>query len=420
VNRRIVLFALGLITLAGTGVSVFLFFQDSEGHAQSTQPKAEPAFRIVTYNPTVRVNLTPSPLEKISIKIDGSYRVIAPGSKTVLAYGKKNGLGKTDVSADETMISIGATRLAITQIEIVPEKSPAIWIGKHQYRGTVRIIKQNDGRLLAVNHLPLEYYIASVINSEMPATFPEAAREAQAIVARTYVLAHMKGHPRFDVFATSRSQQYLGYQYKDANGRALAGESRNSRAIAQKTAGMVCTYKGKIFTTYYTAVCGGHTIDGRSVFSDAVPVVKSVSCDWCREADRYQWTTTLKKDEASKAIQSHLKKKGKTIGTIQSIKRVNRSTKSLSYYEVSDGKNTHEIAGTTFRQVLPYGILHSPEFSANFTTTEVTFVGHGHGHGVGLCQWGTRGLGLAGRNAAEILQFYYPKSSIVRLNGSKK
>jgi stage II sporulation protein D len=70
--------------------------------------------------------------------------------------------------------------------------------------------------------------------------------------------------------------------------------------------------------------------------------------------------------------------------------------------------------------VLPYGILHSPEFSANFTTTEVTFVGHGHGHGVGLCQWGTRGLGLAGRNAAEILQFYYPKSSIVRLNGSKK
>ena len=414
-NRRILVITLGLVTLAGSGVSYYLFSQGA-GDSQTNTAAAD-TFVITTYNPKVRVNLTPTPLKEIPITINGRYRVIAPGSIKVLAHGE--GLDETRITATATTISFGTERLAISEIEIVPEKSPAIWVGRHQYRGTVRLLRQQDGRLIAVNYLPLESYIASVVNSEMPATFPEAAREAQAIVARTYVLAHMKGHPRFDVFATSRSQKYLGFQYKTDAGRRLAGESKNSRAITQKTSGVVCTHKGKIFTTYYTAACGGHTIDGRSVFSDAVPPIKSVSCDWCRDAERYQWTSTLKLDVAQKAIQTHLTKDRKKFGKLKSIKRSNRSVKSLSYYDVSDGQNTHEIAGTTFRQALPYGTLYSPEFTAEVTADEVQFLGRGHGHGVGLCQWGSRGLGLAGRNAVQILQYYYPGSSVVRLSKSK-
>jgi stage II sporulation protein D len=415
VNRRILVITLGLVTLAGSGLGCyFLWPNDPAGQAQTSQTKAAETFEISTYNPIVRVSLTPTPLKEIPIKIDGPYRVIAPGSAKVLAFGKS--LDETKVTATETTIAFGSSRLAISQIEIVPTKSPSIWVGKHQYRGSVRLLRQTDGRLLAINYLPLESYISSVVNSEMPATFSDAAREAQAIVARTYVLAHMKGHPRFDVFATSRSQRYLGFQYKDRNGRRLAGESTNSRSIAKKTSGIVCTYKGKIFTTYYTAACGGHTIDGRSVFSDAVPVVKSVSCDWCRDADRYQWTSTMTKEAATNAIRTHLKKDRKTFGSVKSIKRSNRSKKSLSYYDVSDESNTYEIAGTTFRQALPYGTLNSPEFTAEVTKDEVQFLGHGHGHGVGLCQWGARGLGLAGRNSVQILQYYYPGSSVVRLS----
>lgn len=417
-NRRIAAISLGLLALAGTGIGVLLFSPAGEGQAQSANAKAADPFRIVTYNPTVRVNLTPTPLKEISVTINGPYRVVAPGSSKVLAYGDR--LDATNITANETAISFGKSQLAISEIEIVPTNSPSIWIGTSQYRGTVRIVKQKDGHLVAINHLPMESYMASVVNSEMPATFPIAAREAQAIAARTYLLAQMQGHPQFDVFASTRSQKYLGYQYKDADGRLLAGESPNSQAIVQKTSGMVCTYQGKIFTTYYTAVCGGHTIDGRSVFSDAVPAIKSVTCDWCREAEYYRWTTTLKKDAASKSITDHLKKERKMFGKIESIKRANRSSESLSFYDVSDGKNTYEIAGTTFRQALPYGTLHSPEFTAQVTQSEVQFLGRGHGHGVGLCQWGTRGLGLAGRNAVEILQYYYPGSSIVRLSGNAK
>jgi stage II sporulation protein D len=34
--------------------------------------------------------------------------------------------------------------------------------------------------------------------------------------------------------------------------------------------------------------------------------------------------------------------------------------------------------------------------------------GGGLGHGVGLCQWGARGMALAGSAAALIVGFYFP------------
>ena len=80
--------------------------------------------------------------------------------------------------------------------------------------------------MVVVNVVPLEDYVASVVDGEMPATFPEAARQAQAIVARTYVLYQIQTarvSPLFDVYATTRSQNYLGYQYRGRDGKRLCG-----------------------------------------------------------------------------------------------------------------------------------------------------------------------------------------------------
>ncbi len=69
------------------------------------------------------------------------------------------------------MVFVSATKVfPISQIEIVTAKSPSIWIGRNQYRGYVRIFRRPGGRLIAVNILPLEEYLASVLNSEMPAS----------------------------------------------------------------------------------------------------------------------------------------------------------------------------------------------------------------------------------------------------------
>jgi stage II sporulation protein D len=41
--------------------------------------------------------------------------------------------------------------------------------------------------------------------------------------------------------------------------------------------------------------------------------------------------------------------------------------------------------------------------------------GRGFGHGVGMCQCGAEGMARQGKTAQQILSYYYPGSSIVRV-----
>ncbi len=147
--------------------------------------------------------------------------------------------------------------------------------------------------MLMLNVVRLEDYIASVVDGEMPAAFPEAARQAQAIVARAYALfsdaaPRLANQPLFDVYASTRSQNYGGYQYRGRDGRRFAAESASSRHAADQTAGMVCLADGKLFCTYYTAVCGGRTASGADVFNDRRCRPESVDCPWCHDAELFR------------------------------------------------------------------------------------------------------------------------------------
>ena len=46
-----------------------------------------------------------------------------------------------------------------------------------------------------------------------------------------------------------------------------------------------------------------------------------------------------------------------------------------------------------------------------------TVHGHGYGHGHGMSQWGAQGAALQGKNAAQILAFYYPGTTLSTLKG---
>src|SRR5271154_2417917 len=87
---------------------------------------------------------------------------------------------------------IGHRQVTGTTLEIVPEHSPGVWIGDRQYRGRVRLVRQR-GKIVVVNIVGLEDYIASVVDGEMPSAFPDAARQAQAIAARSYVMFQLRG-----------------------------------------------------------------------------------------------------------------------------------------------------------------------------------------------------------------------------------
>src|SRR5580704_7003688 len=76
----------------------------------------------------------------------------------------------------------------------------------HYYTGTAlgTVPAGTEVRVLIggkVRAVPLETYVRGVVGAEMPASWPEAALEAQAVASRTYALTDHAGGARFDVYA---------------------------------------------------------------------------------------------------------------------------------------------------------------------------------------------------------------------------
>ena len=146
-------------------------------------------------------------------------------------------LVNAEIDISQGKIRIGTHRFKSQSVEITVKKSPGIWVKQHLYRGKVRLFPHSNGKIEVVNVLGMRDYISSVIDSEMPGNFPKEARAAQAIIARTYALYQMeKSSPQshFDLYSSTRSQKYMGYQYRDHRGRLLAGESPSSREISEE------------------------------------------------------------------------------------------------------------------------------------------------------------------------------------------
>jgi stage II sporulation protein D len=110
-----------------------------------------------------------------------------------------------------------------------------------------------------VHTLPLETYVRGVISAEMPASWPAAALQAQAVAVRTYALTAHAGGSRFDVYSDTRSQVYRGPSAETA--------STNAATIA--TAGQIVTYDGAPAITYFFAASGGHTEAVQDAFPGA-------------------------------------------------------------------------------------------------------------------------------------------------------
>jgi stage II sporulation protein D len=112
-----------------------------------------------------------------------------------------------------------------------------------------------------VQDVPLERYVRGVVSAEMPSSWPLAALEAQAIASRTYALTDDAGGSRFDVYADTRSQVYLGQ----------AAETATTNAAVAATAGQIVLYDGQPAITYYFASSGGMTENIENSFIGAEP-----------------------------------------------------------------------------------------------------------------------------------------------------
>jgi SpoIID/LytB domain protein len=129
-------------------------------------------------------------------------------------------------------------------------------LGQAPANAVVRI--QEGAKVVRV---ALERYVRGVVAAEMPASWPLAALEAQAIASRTYALTDHAGGSRFDVYADTRSQVYKG----------AAAETASSNAAVADTAGQIVLYAGQPAITFFFASSGGMTEDIANAWPGSAP-----------------------------------------------------------------------------------------------------------------------------------------------------
>ncbi|HEY8347147.1 MAG TPA: SpoIID/LytB domain-containing protein [Symbiobacteriaceae bacterium] len=339
-------------------------------------------------------------------------------------------------------------------------ENPITYQGK-RYRGEIEVlVRPKDGKLSVVNVVNVEDYLLGVVPLEMYPSWPEEALKAQAVAARTYVLASLGqfADEGFDVVDTAQSQVYGGID---------AETDRTTRAVLA-TRGEVVVYGDELATTMFHASSGGHTENNEVIFSGRpVPYLRGVpDYDNLPGNERYSWTYRFSAEEFARK----LSEANFAVGTVEAVAPAgvigSSGRPSQWVVEGSDGQRTLsalqfrsalglpsaprsvrvEAGGIgritrTYRQSDPLyvlgagGVRQTIRLNEAFVlgaggrpaepAGEVTVIGPmgprpgtvvveggGYGHAVGLSQWGANGLAQQGKTYREILAYYYQGTTV--------
>lgn len=341
------------------------------------------------------------------------------------------------------------------------------------FSGQLKFIVE-DGLVRAINILPVEDYLTSVISSEMKPTASREFLRAHAVISRSWVLAQLRSpyhkadtakpitndhilnriikwydhdqHTLFDVCADDHCQRYQGRT------RII---SAAAQAAVKDTFGQTLVSEGHLCDARFSKCCGGVTEQFETCWQDehkpylvalrdssinegALPdlTVEENARQWilsdpksfCNSADGnilseslngydletpdfYRWTVEYTTTQISDIFR---RKSGLDIGDIVDLRPIKRGPSGRIYeLEIEGTKSTVTIGKELeIRRTLSESHLFSSAFVIEKTQEGFILKGAGWGHGVGLCQIGAAVMAAKGYTYREILQHYYPHTTL--------
>ena len=317
------------------------------------------------------------------------------GGKALYQLPELQGITVEADSFEVDLTNGGATLAESSAFWLEPSDGGYVWIGDKWYRGRV-MVTMDEGELVAVNYVDLEDYLYSVVGSEMPTNWPQAALQSQAVAARSYALykRSRSSNPLFDLGGTTTHQVYKG----------LAQEHPNTIAAVDATENEVVTHNGQVIEAIFHSSSGGGTENAGDVWSSDVPYLRRVE-DFDQNSPVFRWQETFSLSEFSSSIGNI--GRVHTIGTPQMTE--GGRVASISF---AGDNGTETLRGRDVRSKLR---LRSTRFEIEIVGDQVIVDGSGFGHGVGMSLWGARSLAEQGWSYAQILQHYYQSTAIAQL-----
>lgn len=275
-----------------------------------------------------------------------------------------------------------------------------------RYRGALEL-RHKSGGLTAVNIVPVDGYLRSVVPEEMPVDWPAEAIKAQSVAARSFALASRGRHASegYDLCTTTHCQLYTG----------TTAEKSASNAAIKATRGEVLTYGGKPIEALFHTDSGGMTENSEDVWGSHVPYLRAAKDT---PAKTMPWTKAISRADLERKLAAKGHDIGKARSLVLSPLAIGRSAKDrtasgrVKTMTVKGTKGTATLSGTTWRSLLG---LKSTLFDAKLAKDMVTFTGYGSGHGLGISQWGAERMAAKGASYAEILHHYYTGTKMQQL-----
>ena len=119
---------------------------------------------------------------------------------------------------------------------------------RREFHGRLEV-RSEAGHLLAIVKMDRENAVASIVTAESPPAAPLEARKAQAVVARSFLIAARNRHDGFDFCDTTHCQ----FLREAPPAGSLAAKA------AEETKDLVVAYRGRAIPALYSANCGGKT-----------------------------------------------------------------------------------------------------------------------------------------------------------------
>lgn len=291
-----------------------------------------------------------------------------------------------------------------------PSGAPRLPDGSPPIPESLRVQTMERGRPV-VRSIQLEDYVRGTALSEFaPAGDAEIAErmlEVQAIISRTFAVAHTGRHARagFDLCSTTHCQLYEPNRLKTSRWSSVV-----ARAVEQ-TRGVILLFEGQPAQALFHADCGGHTSDAEAIWGgqrrkylvareDGGPARKAHT-RWEYEVTREALTRALNTDP-----------KTRLAGRLEDLRVVSRDDGGRAVEIAVRGSTNYQIRAEELRQVLSRAFgprtIKSTYFEITREANKFTFSGRGFGHGVGLCQAGALARITAGATPRDVLKFYYP------------
>lgn len=299
-----------------------------------------------------------------------------------------------------------------------PTARPAIPAARPEVRQDIRIQVIERGRP-AIRTIGFEQYVAAAILSEFaPAAgdigVVERMFEVQAVVSRTYALAHSGRHGRegFDLCSTTHCQLF------DPSRLRTSRWATASEEAVRKTAGEVLVYGGAPADTLFHADCGGRTSTPPSVWGGAgLPYLPSAVDDGPAEAAHTAWRYEVGRDALLRAL--NVDPRTRAGDRLDSIEVLERDPAGRAELVALHGRRESIVRGEALREVLNRNLgartVRSTWFDVERRGLTFVFSGRGFGHGVGLCQAGALARLRAGEKLQAVLQHYFPGTKLVAM-----